>query len=189
MELRIVGSQELYDDRRAGNINGRRKQEMNVRIVSSAVLASVMLLAGVPAIAQTHPDLSGAWTIDAARSDPAPAPAGGGRGRGGLPPNQILIRQTPADLSIQRGAQTITYSFDGTETFAFIQGEVRATAAWDGDKFVISWKKEFYAGPAQGYVTTTGKYVYSLAGSVLTEESTTVSPKSTTTSKTVFTRN
>jgi hypothetical protein len=142
MELRIVNSQELYDDRRAGNINGRRKRQMNVRIVSSAVLAAVTLLAGVPSIAQTHPDLSGTWTIDAARSDPAPA----GSGRGGLPPNQILIRQTPADFSIQRGAQTITYSFDGTETFAFIQGEVRATAAWDGDKFVISWKKEFYAG-------------------------------------------
>jgi hypothetical protein len=77
----------------------------------------VTLLGGVPAIAQAHPDLSGTWTIDAARSDPAPAPA------------QILIRQTPADLSIQRGAQTITYNFDGTETFAFIQNEVRATAS------------------------------------------------------------
>jgi hypothetical protein len=74
MDWRMVGSQELYDDRRAGNINGRRKQEMNVRIVSSAVLAAMTLLAGV--------------------------------GRGGLPPNQILIRRTPADLSIQRGAQT-----------------------------------------------------------------------------------
>jgi hypothetical protein len=169
---------------------------MNVRTMSSTVFAGVALWLGVPAVAQTHPDLSGTWTIDAARSDPAP-PAGPGdtaRGRGradgpALPPNQILIRQTPADLSVQRGGQTITYHFDGTETFAFIQGEVRATAAWDGDKFVISWKKEFYAGPTKGYVTSSGKDVYSLAGSVLAEESTTVLPNGTTTSKTVFTKN
>jgi hypothetical protein len=157
----------------------------------AAGLAAVALSADVPAHAQTHPDLSGTWTVDAARSDPPPADAaGGGRGRAGaaaLPPNQMLIRQTPADLSIQRGAQTITYHFDGTETFYFSRGEVRATAAWDGDKFVISWKKEFYAGPTEGYVTTTGKDIYSLAGSVLTQESTTVPPKgSSTINKTVF---
>ena len=170
---------------------------MNVRMMGSAVYAAVTLFAGSAALAQTHPDLSGTWTIDAARSDPAPpAPAGrgnagGGRGRAGvpaMPPNQIRIRQTPMDLSIQRGIQTITYNFDGTETFAFIQGEVRATAAWDGDRFVISWKKDFFAGPAEGYVTSSCKDVYSLAGSVLTEESTTTSPKGTTTAKTVFTR-
>ena len=171
---------------------------MNVRTIRSTVFAAVTLFLGVPAVAQTHPDLSGTWAIEAAKSDPAPPAAAGpgnaGRGRGRangptLPPNQILIRQTPTDLSIQRGAQTITYHFDGTETFAFIQGEVRATAAWDGDKCVISWKKEFYAGPTKGYVTSSGKDVYSLAGSVLTEESTTVLPNGTTTSKTVFTKN
>ncbi len=170
---------------------------MTVRLVGSAVCAAVTLFAGVTARAQTHPDLAGSWTIDAARSDPAP-PALAGRGNAGgggraggsaLPPNQILIRQTPTDLSIQRGGQTVTYSFDGTETFAFIQGEVRATAAWDGDRFVISWKKEFFAGPKEGYVTTSGKDVYSVAGAVLTQESTTVLPTGTTKNKTVFTKN
>jgi hypothetical protein len=147
------------------------------------------LLVGGSVLAQTHPDLSGTWTNDPSKSDPAPA-AATGRGRGALlPPNQIVIRQTPTDVSVQRGAQTITYNFDGTETFAFIRGEVRATAAWEGEKFVVSWKKDFYAGPKEGYVTSSGKDVYSVAGSVLTEESTTVAPTGTTVTKTVFTRN
>ena len=149
------------------------------------------VLVGIPIAAQTHPDFSGTWTIDTAKSDPAPvAPAGrggaAGRGRGGVPSNQIVIRQTPADISITRGAQNLTFQFDGTETFWFQQGEVRATLAWDGAKVVISWKKEVFA-PAEGaYVTTTGKDVYSLSGSELRQESTTVSPKGTTLIKTVY---
>jgi hypothetical protein len=157
--------------------------------IAKWVLLVGPLLVGIEALAQAHPDLSGTWTIDPSKSNPAPAvAAGGGRGAA-LTSNQIMIRQTPIDVSIQRGAQTITYNLDGSETFAFIRGEVRATAAWEGDRFVISWKKDFYAGPKEGYVTSSGKDVYSMAGSVLTEESTTVTPTGTTSTKTIFTRN
>lgn len=160
-----------------------------MKIFSIVLLA--FAVAAPAAVAQTHPDLSGTWTLDAAKSDPlppAPRTTGGrgGRGGAGLPPNELRIVQTPTDIAFTRGTQTITYHFDGTETFAFQQGETRSTVAWDGDRFVISWKKEFYAGPTEGYVNSTGKNVYSLAGTVLTEQNTTTSPKGTTTSKAVF---
>lgn len=154
--------------------------------------------------AQATPDLSGTWDVDEAKSDPAPAvPAGragargdagaaaagrGGRGGGGggLPANQLAITQSPTQVTIQQGAQNLTYTFDGTETFYFQNGEIRATAAWDGAKLVVSWKREFFAGPTQGYVTTTGKDVYSLAGNVLTVEKSTTTPQATQTRKVVY---
>lgn len=165
---------------------------MKRRLVSVVLVILATLVALGKTAAQTHPDFSGTWTVDAAKSDPQPPPptAGRGAGRGAtaVPPNQLVIRQAADDVSIARGARNLTYHFDGTETFHFEAGEVRSTVAWDGDKLVVSWKRELFAGPTEGYVTTTGKDVYSLAGSVLTQESSTVSPKGTIRSKTVYTR-
>jgi hypothetical protein len=118
--------------------------------------------------AQATPDLSGTWTLDAAKSDPEPAPparaggAGGRAGRGGAAAasDQLAITQTPSDVVIRQGIINMPYKTDGTETFYVQQGEIRATAKWEGDKFVVSWKKELYAGPKDGYVTTTGKDIY-----------------------------
>jgi hypothetical protein len=154
--------------------------------------------------AQANPDLSGTWTLDEAKSDPAPpapataraaargdagaAAAGrGGRG-GGLPAGQLAISQTPADVTIVQGPQNLTFKLDGTETFYFQNGEIRGTAAWDGDKLIVSWKKELFAGPTKGYVTTTGKDAYSVAGNVLTVEKTTVTGQGTETRKLVYNR-
>ena len=72
--------------------------------------------------------------------------------------NQLVITQTPADVTIAQGAQNLTYKFDGTETFYFQNGEVSATAAKDAGKLTVSWKRKFYAGPTQGYTTTTVVY-------------------------------
>lgn len=163
---------------------------MRRRRMSGLWVTLTTLCVIVAAAAQTHPDFSGTWTIDAAKSDPLP-PAAPARGRGATaaPPNQLIITQTAADVSMARGPRNLTYHFDGTETFHFDAGEVRSTVAWDGDKLVVSWKKEVFS-PADGnYVTTTGKDVYSLSGNELTLESTTVSPKAgTTKSKTLFTK-
>ena len=170
------------------------------------LLAALFALAlAVPASprAQANPDLSGTWTLDEGKSDPAPAaPAGragaradagpatagrGGRG-GGLPANQLVISQTPAAVIIAQGPQNLTYKFDGTETFYFQNGEIRATAAWDGGKLIVSWKRELFAGPTKGYVTTTGKDSYSVAGNVLTIEKTTVAPEGAQTRKAIYNR-
>jgi hypothetical protein len=137
--------------------------------------------------AQTHPDFSGTWTVDAAKSDPLPPPPPArGRGPASVPANQIVIRQTADDVTMVRGPRNLTYHFDGTETFHFDAGEVRSTVAWDGNRLVVSWKKEVFLPTEGNYVTTTGKDMYSLSGNELTLESTTVSPKATTKSRTVF---
>lgn len=158
-------------------------------------VTTLALTLAVPALLRAQPpDLSGTWTMDEARSDPAPAApvgraaAGGGRGGrgGGLPANQIAIAQTPTEVTITQGPQNVTYKVDGTETFYFQNGEIRATGAWDGTKLVISWKRELYAGPAQGYVTTTGKDTYSLAGNVLNVDRSTTTPQGTTSRRVVY---
>jgi len=161
------------------------------RIVGAAIV--VLCLAGASVRAQSHPDLSGTWTMDAARSDPAPhagPPRGnaGGGGRASVPPNQLLIAQTPKDIAIGRGALNPTYKFDGSETFYFQAGEVRSTAAWEGSTLVISWKRERFDGPAKGSVTIMGADRYSLEGSVLTQDSMTVTPEGSQRRKTVFTK-
>ncbi len=142
----------------------------------------------IAAAAQAHPDFSGTWTIDVTKSDPQPAAPTGRRGTTAVPANQIVIKQTNGDISIARGTRNLTYHFDGTETFYFDAGEVRSTVAWDGEKVVVSWKKEVFSPTDGNYVTTTGKDVYSLSGNELRQESTTVSPKGTTTSRTVYTK-
>jgi len=147
-----------------------------------------MLCVVTTTAAQTHPDLSGTWIVDTAKSDPQPPVRGRGRGAASAPPNQLVIKQTGEDISLAWGTRNLTYHFDGTETFHFEAGEVRSTVAWEGDTLVVSWKKEVFV-PADGaYVTTTGKDVYTLAGNELRQESTTVSPKGTTTSKTIYSK-
>ena len=79
--------------------------------------------------AQTHPDFSGTWTVDTAKSDPLPPPPARGRGPASVPANQIVIRQTADDVTMVRGPRNLTYHFDGTETFHFDAGEVRSTVA------------------------------------------------------------
>jgi len=163
---------------------------MKRRLACGVLVIVATLVPFRKTIAQTHPDFSGTWTIDSAKSDPLPPSATGRAGRGAtaIPSNQLVIRQTANDISLARSARDLTYHFDGTETFHFDAGEVRSTVAWEGDKLVVSWKKEVFSPTEGNYVTTTGKDVYSLSGNELTQESTTVSPKATTRSKTVFTR-
>jgi hypothetical protein len=158
---------------------------------SIVTMFALLLALGVMVRTQSPPDLSGTWTLDAAKSDPEPDSAGraarAGTAGGGAT-NQLIVTQTPMDVGIRQGNLTIDFKLDGSETFYFQQGEVRATARWEGPTFVVSWKKEFFAGPAQGYVTTTGKDSYSLSGGILTVEKATTTPQGTTTRKSVYSR-
>ena len=98
-------------------------------------------------------DLSGTWTFDEAKSDPAPARAGGGGGgggrgggrMGGAPPTAMTIKQSASELTMDRttaqGAQTVVLKLDGSESKntigmgpAVIQSGVgRPTARRDND--------------------------------------------------------
>ncbi len=136
--------------------------------------------------AQARPDLSGSWTLDMEKSDPAAVAAGRGggfAGRGGGNPNQIVIRQTADELFVTQNGQAVPYKFDGSETAGPPGGETHSTAAWDGGKLVITWKREYYAGVKDGYVTSRGKDVYTRAETVLTIEKTATAPQGQTTTR------
>jgi hypothetical protein len=137
------------------------------------VAAAFTALACTTVAAQT-PDLSGTWIADASRSDPAPAAAG--RGRGGNP-NQFVITKSPTDLTVsQGGAGNYIYNLDGSERTGPPGGETKSKMAWEGGKLVVTWKREYFAGPDKGYLTSTGRDTYTLDGSVLTVERMTALP-------------
>ena len=115
------------------------------------VTLALAALVAVPALslAQAKPDLSGSWTLNNDKSDPAPARGGGGGGggrgggRGGGVAAQMTIKQTPTQLTIDRtmgqGTQTAAYKLDGTESTNTVgAGEAKSKAVWQGPKLVIT---------------------------------------------------
>jgi hypothetical protein len=160
--------------------------------------AMLVLVLPIAAGAQGNPDLAGTWTLDMAKSDQAPTATAGRGGtaaaaRGAAsssatlaPPARLMISPAADAVSIAQGAQTVTFKLDGTETFWFQGGENRGTAAWNGGKLEVSWRREFYAGPRQGYVTYSGKDVYGVTGNVLSLEKTTAGPNGTETKNYVY---
>lgn len=93
-------------------------------------------------------DFSGTWTPDVPADAAAAPPAGGGGGGGGRGMGgPMTVKQTAAELSVERqgrnGAQTTTYKLDGSETEVTMgQGTAKVSAKWDGAKLVITTKTE-----------------------------------------------
>jgi hypothetical protein len=183
-----------YGCKRSGSPQKRRPAmtTSSARILM-AVTTALMVVVPSLARAQGTPDLSGLWTIDTARSDsglgPTPMPPGGrADGSVALATNQILVTQTPTDLTITQGIRAALYKLDGTENWS---PSLKSTARWDNAKLVITWRREAYLGPRAGqgaYETQTGTDIYSVAGNVLTLEKTVTTPKGTQTGKIVYTR-
>ncbi len=115
-----------------------------------AILALLTLSTAVvipfTARAQSKPDFSGTWTMDAAKSDPAPQGRGGGGGGG-----TQTVKQTATELSVQtegrQGPQTMTYKLDGSKSTNKVMGRggeqtVESTAKWDGSSLVIETTRD-----------------------------------------------
>jgi hypothetical protein len=158
-----------------------------VTIVRACALAAAVSAA---AAAQSNPDLAGTWTLDAGKSDQVQPAARGTAATPDTmqPAKQLTISVAADNASITLGAQPVVFKFDGTETFWFQGGEYRGTAAWEGGRLVVSWKREFYAGPRQGYMNYSGRDVYTVANGALTVEKTTTGPAGTATKKFVYTK-
>src|SRR4029077_11978988 len=120
---------------------------------------------------------------------PTPVPAGSrADGSVTLAANQILITQTPAELTIAQGTRAAVYKLDGTENWS---PSLKSTARWDNAKLIIVWKREVYLGPRAGqgaFETQTGTDIYAVAGGVLTVDRTMTTPKGTQTGKIVYTK-
>jgi hypothetical protein len=137
------------------------------------------------AAAQAIPDLSGTWTVDPARSDPAPPAVGRGRGNTG----QMMIGRSADEITVTLGGAHYIYNLDGSERTGPPGGETKSRIAWDNGRLVVTWKREFFAGPDKGYETSTGRDTYARSGDVLTVERTTTLPGAAPeTRKTVYTK-
>jgi hypothetical protein len=122
--------------------------------------------------AQSKPDFSGTWTMDAAKSDPAPQGRGGGGG------GSRTIKQSATELSVttegRGGPQTMVYKLDGSASTNKVMGrggeqEVKSMAKWDGSSLVIETTRDF-----QGTAFKTTD-VYKMDGATMVVESTTPS--------------
>jgi hypothetical protein len=109
-------------------------------------LAAALVVALAVAGYAQKPDFSGVWTPDV---DPAAAaPAGGGGGGRGMGGGPMTVKQTAADISVERqgrnGATTTVYKTDGSEFEVAGRGGamMKATAKWDGSKLVITTKTD-----------------------------------------------
>ncbi len=127
------------------------------RMLLVALVAALVM--PYSAFAQSKPNFSGTWTLDAAKSDPPPARGGGGGGRGGGGGGRggggpVTITQTATDITI--GMQA--YKLDGSEaTIEGRGGSQKVKAMWDGATLVITTTRDI-----QGTTITT-KAVRSLS--------------------------
>ncbi len=168
------------------------KQALFVTLALAAVVAVPTL-----GLAQAKPDLSGSWTLNNDKSDPAPARGGGGGGgrggggRGGGVAAQITIKQTPTQLTIDRtmgqGTQTGVYRLDGTESTNTVgAGEAKSKAMWQGSKLVITTSQMMQGRGGGDPIAAEIKEVYGVDGGALTIERTQTTPMGTNTRKLVY---
>ena len=164
-----------------------------------ATLALATALVAMTA-AQAKPDLSGTWTFDEAKSDPAPARGGGGGGggggrgggrMGGAPATAMTIKQTANELTMDRttaqGAQTAVYKLDGSESKNTIgMGPATSKAAFEGSKLVIATTQTVQG--RGGEITIDSKDIYSVEGNTLTIETTRNTPAGAQTRKLIYTK-
>jgi hypothetical protein len=158
--------------------------------VLTLCVAAVLALP-VVTMAQGKADLSGTWTFDEAKSDPAPAGrGGGGGGRGGFgPATKLVIKQTAGELTVEstnaNGTNTAVYKLDGSESVNKMgMGEAKSKAAWEGGNLVVTGQQQLQTPNGTFDITT--KDVYSLQGGVLTITQTRTTGRGDNTRKLVY---
>jgi hypothetical protein len=165
-------------------------------------MAALVISMALPTalLAQAQTDFSGTWTFDEAKSDPAPARMGGGRGgggrgggrMGGVPATAMTIKQTAAELSMDRtmaqGLQTVVLKLDGTDSTNTIgMGPATSKAVWDGPRLVVTTTQTVQG--RGGEITINSKEIYSVQGTTLTIETTRTTPAGEQTRKLIYTKN
>ena len=170
------------------------------KLMKNALMAALVLFLALPQAlsAQAKTDLSGTWTFDEAKSDPAPARAGGGGGggrgggrMGGAPATAMTIKQTAGELTLDRttaqGAQTVVLKLDGSESKNTIgMGPAVSKAVWDGPRLVVTTTQTVQG--RGGEITINSKEIYSVQGNVLTIETTRSTPAGEQTRKLIYTK-
>jgi hypothetical protein len=137
--------------------------------VTVATVAFVLAVAMAAFAQPQKPDFSGTWTLDQNASETG----GGGRGMMSGP---MTVKHSGDTLTVERSfgdnKMTSTYKLDGTESTNTMRGrggqsvEAKSVAKWDGDKLVITTKREM------GGNTVETTETWTVSGSTLTIEST-----------------
>src|SRR5215217_1521094 len=106
---------------------------MRRTVLVTFVAALAVALPGLRAADTAHPDFSGTWQMDPARSESANSGAATG-------PITVVIKQSADEVSIEtrqgEQTQTLVYKLDGTESEKPAQdnGPFQWKASWDGPK-------------------------------------------------------
>jgi len=110
-------------------------------------LVIVVVTLGVSAAAQGRPDFSGTWKLSGTTPPNYPGSAGWG-----VPSPTLVLKQTPAEITIQGGQygatpMSVVYKLDGTDTIweapSVTQSgstavvKWRTKARWDGNKLIL----------------------------------------------------
>jgi hypothetical protein len=169
---------------------------MRRTLFSAAVL---VVLAGALALAQGKPDFSGTWTLDVEKSEMGGGPGGGGpdgRGAGGRGPGRpidakVVIKQTPAELSLDQqvngNSNVMTIKLDGSESVntGMRGGQVKSRARWDGAKLIVQTAQTMRTPDGERTIETTETRSLAPDGSMIVER-TSDTPRGTRTQKLVF---
>jgi hypothetical protein len=115
-----------------------------MKLKSILLVGAILALAAISWAADTHPDFSGTWKADMAKSDFGPM--GGPDGRTDVIEHKdpkIKIKSTV--VGGQRpGESESNYMTDGTESVNKRgQQDVKTVAKWDGAKLVMNTKTNF----------------------------------------------
>jgi hypothetical protein len=160
---------------------------MTARFLSTAALLAAFATA--PALAQAKPDFSGAWKLNAEKSDPM----GGGGGGGGMMRNAVTtITQTATELTLVtkfgENSRTASYKLDGSESVnpGMRGAETKSKAKWDGATLVLEHVRNM-SGP-NGDMQMMSKEVRSLSadGKTMTVVTTSQGPNGEMTRKMVY---
>lgn len=158
------------------------------------LLAALLLVVAIQASgwAQTT-NFSGTWVFEPAKSNGEPTVPRIFNTSGAKPtsPN-LVIKQTPTDLSVAMGDAQLLYKLDGTEANISATGRAGfpvGKTMWDGGKLVIALTQEVFDAAKGDYVKVKGQEIYRLDKGVLTVEKTqTMLDGTTQTRKLVYTK-
>jgi hypothetical protein len=146
---------------------------MSKRKALAAVLA--VLWGAVPAVTatQARPDLSGTWLLNFDKSGPEVA----GNGADVPFPSQMVVVQSPAELSVKRSSVrqspfAAVYKLDGSRINVEAPGGITETgeARFDGSTLVITSRRSFSSPAGDTVVDFTE--VWSITNNVLTVKKT-----------------
>ncbi len=156
-------------------------------VIVLGVAMGLMLGAAPDALAQAKPDFSGTWKFNQTKSTPGIA--------GNTPniafPSQIVVKQTPTELSVQstsvrQAPLSGNYKLDGSKVTVEAPRGITETgeAKFDGSNVVITSRRSF-SSPAGGQVVNF-KEVWTLDGNVLTIQKTRIEDGESNTEKAVY---